>query len=62
MIIFPLFDDFISKPAVRKVQCMCVYIVWLTGSSVYMIASTVSSKMLQAMAKEEGFMFEVSHL
>ena len=31
-----------------------------TGSSVYMIASTVSSKMLQAMAREEGFLFEVS--
>ena len=30
------------------------------GSSVYMIASTVSSKMLQAMAREEGFQFEVS--
>ncbi|XP_078369172.1 phosphopentomutase-like [Oculina patagonica] len=28
------------------------------GSSVYMIASTVSSKMLQAIAKEEGFLFE----
>ncbi|RMX38377.1 hypothetical protein pdam_00005487 [Pocillopora damicornis] len=28
------------------------------GSSVYMIASTVSSKMLQAMAREEGFLFE----
>ncbi|XP_073253701.1 phosphopentomutase-like [Porites lutea] len=28
------------------------------GSSVYMIASTVSSKMLQAMAREEGFVFE----
>ena len=26
-----------------------------------MIASTVSSKMLQAMAREEGFMFEVGH-
>lgn len=26
----------------------------------YMIASTVSSKMLQAIAKEEGFLFEVS--
>lgn len=33
-----------------------------TGSSVYMIASTVSSKMLQAMAREEGFLFEVSLL
>ncbi len=28
----------------------------------YMIASTVSSKMLQAIAKEEGFLFEVSKL
>lgn len=28
------------------------------GSSVYMIASTVSTKMLQSMAREEGFMFK----
>lgn len=36
--------------------------IFLTGSSVYMIASTVSTKMLQSMAREEGFVFKVRKL
>lgn len=36
--------------------------IFSTGSSVYMIASTVSTKMLQSMAREEGFVFKVRKL
>lgn len=45
-----------------KILIRKVHFISCAASDVYMIASTVSSKILQTMASMDGFQFEVSAL
>ena len=49
---------FYSNDALILIHIMVVYTC--AGDNTYMVASTVSSKILQAIGKKEGFHFEVS--
>ena len=44
----------------NRVDVLLLLLLLLLGSKVYMIASTVSSKLLRSMAEIEGFQFRVS--